>query len=246
MFVVCRAERVNDDERPDKAAEMRRQPDFATMGTKLGVTDRARRRVADDDRRVRADIAAARRNSGLSQDAVGAACGISGSAEGRIESGVTRSVDVGTLAAIAAAVGLDVRLRAYPAGDPIRDAGQARLLGRFRPRLHLSLGWSTEVALPMPGDLRAWDAVIRGAGWTIGVEAETVLDDIQALERRLAVKRRDGGVDHLILLVADTARNRRALASAPAAFADLPLRTREILAALRDGRAPGGSGIVIL
>ena len=110
----------------------------------------------------------------------------------------------------------------------------------------MSLGWSTEVALPMPGDLRAWDAVIRGAGWTIGVEAETVLDHIQALERRLALKRRDGGVDHLILLVAHTARNRLALAGAPAAFADLPLRTREILVALRSGRDPGDSGIVIL
>jgi len=88
--------------------------------------------------------------------------------------------------------------------------------------------------------------LIRGPGWRIGVEGETVLDDIQAVERRVALKRRDGNVDHVILLVADTPRNRRALAAAPAAFGDLPLRTREILAALRDGRDPGGSGIVIL
>ena len=202
--------------------------------------------MAEDDRRVRADIAGARRNSGLSQDAVGALCGISGSAAGRIESGVTRIVDVGTLAAMAAAVGLDLRLRAYPAGDAIRDVGQARLLERLRPRLNPVLRWSTEVVLAIPGDLRAWDAVIRGPGWTIGVEAETVLDDIQALERRLALTRRDGDVAHVILVVADTARNRRALKSAPAAFAALPVRTREILAALRDGRDPGASGIVIL
>jgi transcriptional regulator with XRE-family HTH domain len=220
--------------------------DCGSMGTKAGVTDRARRRIVEDDRRVRADIAAARRNSGLSQDAVGAACGISGSAEGRIESGLTKTVDVSTLAAIAAAVGLDLRLRAYPAGDAIRDGGQARLLARLRARLDPSLGWSTEVPLPIPGDLRAWDAVIRGAAWRIGVEGETVLDDLQALERRLTLKRRDGDVDHVILLVADTQRNRRAVAGAPAAFADLPLRTREILAALRDARDPGGSGIVIL
>jgi transcriptional regulator with XRE-family HTH domain len=182
----------------------------------------------------------------LSQDAVGAACGISGSAEGRIESGLTRTVDVRTLAAIAAAVGLDLRLRAYPAGDAIRDAGQVRLLERLRARLHPSLPWRTEVPLPIEGDLRAWDAVIGGKTWQLALDAETVIDDIQALERRLALKRRDGGVDHVILLVADTARNRRALTSAPAAFADLPLRTREILAALRDERDPGGGGIVIL
>lgn len=216
------------------------------MGTKSAATDRARRRIAEDDRRVRADIAAARRNSGLSQDAVGAACAISGSTEGRIENGTTRTVDIRTLAAIAAAVGLDLRLRAYPAGDAIRDVGQVRLLERLKARMHPLLGWSTEVPLPIPGDLRAWDALIRGPSWRIAVDAETVLDDIKALERRLALKRRDGDVDHVILLVADTARNRRAIASAPAAFADLPLRTRQILVALRDRRDPRGSGIVIL
>ena len=216
------------------------------MGTKSGVADRARRRIADDERRVRADIAAARRNAGLSQDAVGAACGISGSAEGRIESGITRTVDLRVLASMSAAVGLDLRLRAYPAGDAIRDAGQIPLLGRLRVRLHPSLGWASEVPLLIDGDHRAWDAVIRGADWRLPVDAETVLDDIQATERRLTLKQRDGGADHVILLVADTRRNRRALAAAPGAFAELPLRTREILAALGDGRDPGGSGIVIL
>jgi transcriptional regulator with XRE-family HTH domain len=216
------------------------------MGTKWGVTDRARRRMAEDDRRVRADIAAARRNSGLSQDAVGQACGISGSAAGRIESGITKRVDVGTLAAIAAAVGLDLRLRAYAAGDAIRDAGQARLLGRLRALLHASLGWGTEVVLPVEWDPRAWDVMIRGADWCLAVEAETVLDDLQALERRLNLKRRDGGVDHVILLVADPRRNRRALASAPAAFTDLRVSPRNVLRALREGRDPGTSAVIVL
>ena len=200
----------------------------------------------EDERRVRADISSARRNSGLSLATVGRACGLSRSAAGRIENGDTIEVSTGRLACLGAAVGLDVRLRAYPAGDPIRDAGQIRLLERLRARLHASLRWSTEVPLPIEGDLRAWDAVIRGRDWRRPVEAETVLDDIQALERRLGLKRRDGGEDHLILLVADTIRNRRALAAAPGAFADLPLKTREILAALSKGEDPGGSGIVVL
>ncbi|HET9347069.1 MAG TPA: hypothetical protein VFO05_15355 [Candidatus Limnocylindrales bacterium] len=50
-------------------------------------------------------------------------------------------------------------------------------------------------------------------GWRAGVEAETVVDDTQALDRKLALKKRDGLVDHVILLVADTPRNRRALAA---------------------------------
>jgi hypothetical protein len=176
---------------------------------------------------------------------VGRACGLSRTGIERIEAGTRRST-VRELAAFGAVVGLDVRLRAYPAGDAIRDAGSVRLLERLRERLHPSLRWATEVPRPIPGDLRAWDAVIRAAGWWLPVEAETVLDDLQATERRLTLKMRDGGADHMILLVADTARNRRALAAAPGAFTDLPLRTREVLRALVRGTHPGGSGIVIL
>ena len=80
----------------------------------------------------------------------------------------------------------------------------------------------------------------------LGVEAETVIDDIQALERRLSLKVRDGQVDGVVLLVADTPRNRRALAAGNEAFAELPLRTRSILGPLRKGGYPGASGIVIV
>ena len=215
------------------------------MTTRVGPVRRAIRIATADETRLRSDLVRARLGSGLSRGTVGRASGLSRTIVERIEAG-SRPTTIREFAVFGAAVGLDVRLRAYPAGDPIRDVGQARLLGRFRPRLHPSLGWATEVALPIEGDLRAWDALIRGPDWRLAVEAETVLDDIQACERRLALKRRDGHVDHVILLVADTRRNRRALVSAPAAFADLPMRTREILAALRDGRDPGGSGIVIL
>jgi hypothetical protein len=68
----------------------------------------------------------------------------------------------------------------------------------------------------------------------------------QAVDRKIALKRRDELVDHVILLVADTPRNRRALAAARSAFADMPLRTREILVALRAGVEPSGSGVVLL
>jgi hypothetical protein len=88
--------------------------------------------------------------------------------------------------------------------------------------------------------------VTGGVDWRAGVEAETVIADTQALERRLSLKRRDGGLARVILLIADTPRNRRALAAAPAAFSDFPLRGREILTALAAGRDPGGSGIVML
>jgi transcriptional regulator with XRE-family HTH domain len=215
------------------------------MTSRVGPVRRAIRVAAEDETRVRAELNRARQGAGLSRETVGRSCGMSRTIIERIEAG-SRPTTVREFAAFGAVVGMDVRLRAYVGGDPIRDAGQQRLLGRLRPRLHVSLRWSTEVPLPIEGDLRAWDALIQGPGWRVGVEAETVLDDIQALERRLALKRRDGAVDHVILVVADTKRNRRAFASAATAFGDLPLRTREILAGLRDGRDPGQGGIVIL
>ena len=88
--------------------------------------------------------------------------------------------------------------------------------------------------------------MIRAATWQRPVEAETVLDDLQATDRRLGLKLRDGGEDHLILLVADTRRNRRVLAAVSGTFADLPVRTREIVAALKRGDDPGAGGIVLL
>jgi hypothetical protein len=146
---------------------------------------------------------------------------------------------------IASVVGLDVVIRTYPRGDPIRDAGHARLIERLRQKLHTGLSFRAEVPLPIVGDLRAWDAVVGGRGWQVPVEAETVIDDGQALQRKLALKLRDGGFDHVILLVADTPRNRAALHATPLGET-FPLDNRVILRALRGGRDPGGSGVVIL
>jgi hypothetical protein len=100
--------------------------------------------------------------------------------------------------------------------------------------------------MPRIGDPRAWDAAISGVGWIVPVEGETRLGDSQALARRIELKRRDGGFDHVILLVADTRHNRRALRGATSLLADFPVGGSVILAALGEGRAPDGSGIVLL
>ena len=88
--------------------------------------------------------------------------------------------------------------------------------------------------------------MITGSAWRAAVDAETVLDDIQAVERRVTLKQRDGGVEHVILLVADTRRNRRALRAAPAAFGAFSRDARTVLRALRRGDGPGTSAIVLL
>ena len=216
------------------------------MGRRSVSVDRASRRLEADLWRAVQDVATARRAAGLSLRVVGLACGVSKSTIARIESGVTRTIDVRLLAAMAATVGLDVRLRAFPAGDPIRDAGQQRLLERLHSKMHPTLRWRTEVPLPIEGDLRAWDALIEAPGWRIVVEAETVLDDVQALERRLERKRRDGGADHVIVLVADTRRNRLGIASAPASFGGYSRDARRVLGALRGGVDPDCDAIVLI
>jgi len=213
--------------------------------TRDGPVARAIRIAADDQRRVLAELARAQRSAGLSDEEVARACRISRWTLARIVDGQRRASAV-ELAAIGATVGRDIRLHAYPAGDPIHDAGQQRLLNRFRARLHPSLEIATEVPLPIEGDLRAWDAMIRGVDWRRPVEAETVLDDFQALERRLALKVRDGGVDGVILVIADTLRNRRALVAAPASFSAFDRNARRVLSALAAGRDPGGSSLILL
>jgi hypothetical protein len=102
----------------------------------------------------------------------------------------------------------------------------------------------------MDRDLRAWDADIRGSQpqeWRCRVDAETRVADAQALERRLTLKARDDPDGHLILLLADTRANRRAVGWLREGLRDLlPLDSRQLLRALARGVDPGGSGIVML
>jgi hypothetical protein len=70
---------------------------------------------------------------------------------------------------------------------------------------------------------------------------------VQALVRKLSLRLRDDPDGLLILLVSDTAGNRRALGASRESLRDLfPLDTRQVMAALRDGRRPAANGIVIL
>jgi hypothetical protein len=168
----------------------------------------------------------------------------------RFEHGQLERIVVADLGAWLAVVGLRLSLKAYPAGDPIRDRAHIALLERFRARLHPDPRWQIEVPLPIERDLRAWDAVISHRGeqsWRVRVEAETKLVDLQAVERKLTLKVRDDPYGRVVLLVADTAGNRRALRSARDGLRELlSLDTRRVLSALGEGREPEGNGIVIL
>lgn len=189
----------------------------------------------------------ARLAAGLTQRQVAEAVGISHTELSRIERGLALWVPFETLVVIAAVLGLDLPLRAFPVSGPIRDVAQLHLLATFRALLPAGLSWRTEVPLHIERDLRAWDAVVGGQGWQVPVDAETRLRDVQALIRRAALKRRDDGTEVMILLVAGTRHNRQVLRLAKLDLvADFPLAGREVLGALSRSEPPSGSGIVVL
>ena len=74
------------------------------------------------------------------------------------------------------------------------------------------------------------------------VEAETRITDFQAQTRRLIIKMRDGGVEHVLLVIAETRSNRATIDAAGPAVGELfPISPRRALQALAAGTHPGGS-----
>lgn len=217
------------------------------MTTRVRRADRGLAAASRASYEIARQIQVARRSAGLSLRAASGSVGLAYSTLGRIERNELRNVTLRQLALACAAVGLELSVRGYPSGDPARDAGQLRLLARFRRRLPSSLPWASEVPMPIPGDLRALDAWTRVAGSTIGIEAETRPNDLQAASRRAVLKKRDAELDRLILLLADTRANRELLALHREDLrAGFPLDSRAILAALTRGEAPSEDGIVVL
>jgi transcriptional regulator with XRE-family HTH domain len=217
----------------------------------VGLT-RGRRLVADLSR----ELDVARRSLGLSYAELGRAVGLSGDKVARICRADSPSISLLKLATLLGTVRLELSARAFPAGPPIRDAAHVALLARLKARLSAALRWRLEVPVVtvagklVPGvanDRRAWDAVIGGNGWSIGVEAETRLGDLQALYRRIALKRRDGSVDLVVLLVNETAHNRRVLAVEGGELTtQFPGTTRRTLLDLGSGVRPSLDAVAVL
>jgi transcriptional regulator with XRE-family HTH domain len=217
------------------------------MGTRERPVDRATRLADASLRRLGEEIRRARVERGLSLRDVAASAGISDSEASRVERGSAPRVPFLVIARLCGAVGLDLVSKTYRGSDGLRDAGHVALLSDFSGLLHPSLRWDLEVPLPIAGDQRAWDGLIRGVGWRFGAEAETAPHDGQALVRRLQLKLRDGDVDGLLLLVRDTRTTRTFLdVAAPELQSMFPMSTRTVLGALRRGAPPPGNGVVIV
>ncbi len=143
---------------------------------------------------------------------------------------------------------MEPAFKAYPSGEPIRDAAQLALLARVEMLLHAPLRMRREVPLPIVGDRRAWDGRVGDGTASASIEGESRIHDAQALARRIDLKARDdpdAGV--VILAVNDTSHNRRILAEHREALrAQFPLDGAAIARALRRGRIPAASGIIVL
>ncbi len=105
-----------------------------------------------------------------------------------------------------------------------------------------------EVALPVEGDARAWDARIIGANEQGFVEAESHLNDVQAIERAVGLKLRDDPRARIVVLVLTrSAHHRKVLGEHRESLRELfPLDGAAVLKCLRDGRLLPLGGIVLV
>lgn len=192
----------------------------------------------------------ARIRLGLSQETLGALLGISGDKIGKIERAELATLSFTDAAEIGALLGLDLSTRVYPNGSGIRDAAQSKQQSRLLEHVGSPLRSRTEVPLPQqpgqPRELRAWDCMLSDQTVRTAFEFESRITDYQAMVRRHALKRRDDPVDNFVLVVADTAHNRRVMREFAALLPELPrLRTSGVLVVLRAGRHPPSGWIFL-
>jgi transcriptional regulator with XRE-family HTH domain len=219
----------------------------------MATAERAFERGARRGRRARASFAEEVRERrielGLSQLTVATAARLSRPRYTRIESARVHTLTIDEAARISSVLGLDLSVRVYPGGDPLRDGASAARLRTLASHVARPLRFRTEVPLPVRPDhleQRAWDAEVRGVGARTTVELEMRIGDAQAVERRISLKRRDDPPDRFVLMVAATRHNRQVLADHPTFFADLPrLRPSTVFRALEAGRHPPSALILV-
>jgi transcriptional regulator with XRE-family HTH domain len=216
------------------------------VAVRESVASRGERRSRLLRARFTEGIVTARAAAGLSRRELARRIGVSEQTWARGERGDHGTLTVDLAARMAPAVGLELALTLYPAGDPVRDRGQLALLGRLRRRIPDAPGWRVEVPVPIAGDLRSGDAMVTVDEGDILIEAETHLDDVQAVERKGAAKARDLGAIRLVILLADTRHNRRVIHDHPELRVRFPIDTRTCLARLARGVDPGDDALVIL
>ncbi len=150
------------------------------------------------------------------------------------------------LSEMAAVLGLELSVRLHRAGDPIRDRASQALIAGFLTVVSGAYRVTREALLPA-GDQRSWDILLRLGAGLVGVEALTRVRDIQAVVRHVRLRERDGGVDHVLLVLSDSVHNRAILSQLIEALGPRFMAPRrDIIAALKAGRLIPGSGVILM
>jgi hypothetical protein len=162
--------------------------------------------------------------------------------------GIVRTIPFDELGVLAATVGLRLSVSVWPDAPALRDAGQVAVIRRFRQRIHPAWSWQLEAPLPIPGDRRAVDAVIRASdGSAAIVEAITQVHDLQAQLRPIRLKARDMRIERVIVVIRASDRNRRMLrGAADIAVLGFPVGTRAALHQFAAGRLPEGDALILV
>lgn len=216
------------------------------MPFRIRSLDEAIRRSKREVIELGAEFVNARRTSGLSQTEVARVLGWSPSKVRRIERGQRASVTHEELACFASVVGLRYSGRLFVGSTRLRDATQLETITSYRSFASRA-GWQCRIEEPLPitGDLRAFDLMLRSDTARVAHEFISRLRDAQNQVRPLIQKQRDAGIGSLILVLRDTDENRRAAREAHDVLTDLfPVPARAVLAAIRECRDPRGNGIV--
>ena len=192
------------------------------------------------------DLRSARLAAGLTLAEVGRAIGSSPQTVLRVERPAAATSSPYQLARQAAAVGMRLRIKAYPEGPPIRDAAQVRLIREFRARIG---GAGLRLEQPVtddPADRRAFDATIDLPGGC-GLEFISRFYDCQAQLRSALLKQRDANVLRLVIVVRATHANRRAVAAVGDILeTSFAIAGRAATARLARGEDPGGNALIFV
>jgi transcriptional regulator with XRE-family HTH domain len=217
------------------------------MANRTRAIDEARRRWDRQRREIGDSLRAGRHVAGVTQAVVGSSIGLSQSEVSRRELGKAREFSARAMAIHAGAVGLRLSISLWPVGGAIRDAAQARHIARFVARVGRHWRTRLEAPVPLPGDLRAADILLSQGGLRIVVEVITRLADLQAQIRSVQIKARDLEATRLVIVVAGTHANRRAVAGAAATLVgSFELNSARVLADLAAGRDPGRDALIVL
>ena len=208
----------------------------------------ARDRASHQARRVGAEVKLARSALSLSCRQVGRLAGVATSTVLRIERG-DPGVQLDTLAAVCAAVGLDLVASAYPGATPrLRDSGQLQVAEDLRTQAHAT--WRPMLEVPAGEHGKSADLVLIGPDEILHVEIERNIVDFQAQYRAAAAKReylaaRDARPVRLVMVISDARLNRSAVAPHEELIrVALPAGTRGVLSSLRTGKPLGRDGLL--